>query len=237
MFWRGFGEIVLAQRLADRHALGGEERVGHAAADDQHIDLGDQIAEQIELGRHLGAADDGGHRALRRLQRLGERVELGLHGAARIGGQLMAEAFGRGMGAVRDRKGVVDPDVAERGKRGDEAGIVLLLAVVEAGVFETEDVAVLHRGDGGLGRRADAVVGKADARRRLASEHSGDGLERILRVAPLGAAEMREQDHLAALVGDFRDGRRHALDAGRVADLAVVHRHVEVDPQQHALAA
>ena len=53
---------------------------------------------------------------------------------------------------------------------------------------------------------------------------------------PFRPAEMREQDDLAALVGDFGDGRRDALDAGRVGDLAVLHRHVEVDAQQHALA-
>ena len=90
-----------------------QEGVGHAAADDQHVDLGDEVAEQVELGRHLGAADDGGDRPLRRVQRLVERVELGLHAAARIGGQQVAEPFGRGMRAVRHREGVVDADVAE----------------------------------------------------------------------------------------------------------------------------
>jgi hypothetical protein len=47
---------------------------------------------------------------------------------------------------------------------------------------------------------------------------------------------MREQDHLAALVGDFLDGLRHALDARDVGDPAVLHRHVEIDAHEHALA-
>src|SRR4051812_25751035 len=47
---------------------------------------------------------------------------------------------------------------------------------------------------------------------------------------------MREQDHLAALGGDFRDGRRDTFDARCVGDLAVLHRHVEVDAKEHALA-
>ena len=81
------------------------------------------------------------------VQRLGQRLELGLHGAAGIGRQLVAEALGRGMGAVRGREGVVDPDVAELGQFGDEGGIVLFFLLVEAGVLEAEDVAVLHRGD------------------------------------------------------------------------------------------
>ena len=100
-------------------------------------------------------------RLLRRLQRLVERLELGLHGAAGIGRQLVAEPFGRGMRAVRGREGVVDPDVAELGERGDEGRIVLLLALVEAGVLQQQDVAGLHRGDRGLGLVADAVLGEA----------------------------------------------------------------------------
>ena len=120
---------MLAQRFADGDALGREKRVRHAAADHQHVDLGDEIAEQLELGRNLGAADDGCDRALRRFERLGERHQLRLHGAAGIGGQHVAEPFGRGVGAVRGRERVVDPDIAERGERRDKGGIVLLLAV------------------------------------------------------------------------------------------------------------
>ncbi len=48
---------------------------------------------------------------------------------------------------------------------------------------------------------------------------------------------MGEQDHLAALVGNLGDGGRNAFDAGRIGDLAVLHRNIEVDAQQHAFAA
>src|SRR3546814_7018262 len=36
-----------------------------SAADHQHVDLGDQIAEQVEPGGDLGTAHDGGQRTLR----------------------------------------------------------------------------------------------------------------------------------------------------------------------------
>ena len=49
---------MLGERLADLHALREQEGVGHAAADDQRVDLVEQVAEQVELGRDLGAADD-----------------------------------------------------------------------------------------------------------------------------------------------------------------------------------
>ena len=126
------------------------------------FDLGDQVAEQVELGRDLGAADDRGHRPLRRVERLAERVELGLHAAPGIGRQHVAEAFGRGVRAVRGGERVVDPEVAELRQLRDEGRVVLLLAFVEAGVLQAQDVAGLHRGDRCGGLVADAVLGERD---------------------------------------------------------------------------
>ena len=53
----------------------------------------EQIAEQIELGGDLGAADDGRDRTLRRVQRFLQRFELLLHGAPGIGGKQMGDRF------------------------------------------------------------------------------------------------------------------------------------------------
>ena len=44
--------------------------IRHAAADDEQIDLGRQIAQQIELCGNLGSADDGGYGMLGLGQRL-----------------------------------------------------------------------------------------------------------------------------------------------------------------------
>ena len=148
----------------------------------------------------------------------------------------MAEAFGGGVGAMRGREGVVDPDVAEFGEFRDEGRIVLLFLFMEAGVLQAQDVAVLHRGHGRGGGLADAVVGKRDRLLDHLRKRFRHGFQRILGVASLRPAEMREQDHLAALAGNLGDGRRDALEPGRIADAAVVHGHVEVDAQQHAFA-
>src|SRR5262249_11999260 len=65
----------------------------------------------------------------------------------------------------------------------------------------------------------------------------GDRLQRIGFVRPtLGAAEMREQNDLAAFVGDFPDRRRDAFDARRIGHPAVLRRNVKVDAQQHTFA-
>ena len=47
---RGRGHVALGQRFADLDALRHKEGVGHAAADHQMIDFGDQIAKQLQLG-------------------------------------------------------------------------------------------------------------------------------------------------------------------------------------------
>ena len=46
----GVGEIMLAERLADIGAARGKEGVRHAAADDERVDLLDEVGEQVELG-------------------------------------------------------------------------------------------------------------------------------------------------------------------------------------------
>ena len=64
---RGLGEVLLAERLADRIALRIQKRIGHAAADDERVDFGDEIAQEIELAGDFGAPDNGDERTLGRL--------------------------------------------------------------------------------------------------------------------------------------------------------------------------
>src|SRR6516162_2428051 len=118
----------------------------------------------------------------------------------------------------------------------DEGGIVALLARMKAGVLEAQDVARLH----GVHRRrrtfADAIVRERDRPLKHGRNRRREQLERLLWIGPFRAPEMGEQNHLAALVGNLADGRGYALDAGRVGDLAVLNRHVEIDAHEHTLA-
>jgi hypothetical protein len=118
------------------------------------------------------------------------------------------------MRAVGDRECVVDPDVCKARKLGDEAGVVLLFAGMKAGVLQAEHVAGLHGVDGALGGLADAVVREGDRPADDAGRGGRDTLERVLGIAALGAAEMGEQDHPPALVGDLVDGPGRRRDAG-----------------------
>src|SRR3990167_1208566 len=94
-------------------ALRIEEGVRHTAADGQLVEPGDKVLQEVELGRNLGTADNAQNRPLRIAQRRIQLLQLELHRQAWIGRQQLGEAFGRGMRAVRSRKGVVDIDIAE----------------------------------------------------------------------------------------------------------------------------
>ena len=126
----------------------------------------------------------------------------------------MRQPLGGGVGAVGGGKGVVDIDVAELGELVHMSRVVLLLALVEAGVLEQQDVAVPHRPDRVGGHFANAVANEANRPADDLGHRLGDRSQRIGFVrAALGAAEMRKQNDLAALVGDLLYRLRHALDA------------------------
>src|ERR1700719_3337821 len=115
---------------------------------------------------------------------------------------------------ARRRERVVDPDIAELCQLGDERQIVLFFFLVEAGVFQSKDVAILHGSDGFLGDLADAIVGEGNRLFDHLRQRHGNRLQRFLGVASLGPAEMRQQDRSAALAGYLEDGRGDALEPG-----------------------
>ena len=66
-------------------ALSIEEGVGHAAANGQLVQLGHQIAQQVELSGNLRSADYANHWALRSTQGSIQSRQLQPHLLARIG--------------------------------------------------------------------------------------------------------------------------------------------------------
>ena len=164
-------------------------------------------------------------------------LKLGLHRAPGRRRQQPRHRFGGGMGTVGGREGVIDEDVTKSGNLAREGGIVLFFAAVKARIFQQRDIAVLEGTHHCVRFGSDAVVGENNgAPNRLGQRfhhrpqrHFGDNLS-------LGAIKMREHDDARALLGQFTDGRSLALDARCVANLAVFHRHVEIDTHQNASA-
>jgi len=145
------------------------------------------------------------------------------------------------MRAVCGTEGVVHVDIGEFGQRLRKRGIVLFLFRVEPQVLEQDEVrAAAHvRGRHGRARRiADAIVRKRHGPLEQRLEPRRHGLEAELRRRlALGAPQVRRQDHRGALVQRVLNRRQGRRDAGVVGDRAVLDRHVEVDANEHALAA
>ena len=98
--------------------------------------LSGQRLEDGQLGRHLGAADDGDQRALRAVQGFAQGVDFGAHQHAGTGDRgEFGDAVGGGFGAVGGAEGVIDVDVAELGHLLRQLVVVLLFALVARGSF------------------------------------------------------------------------------------------------------
>ena len=218
-------------------AFGDEERVRHRAADHQRIDLAQQVLEQRDLGRDLRAADHRHHRPLGIAERLVEMGEFLLHRAPGRGRQQMRDAFGRRVRAMRGAERVVDEDVAEFGDLLREGRIVLLFAGMEARVLQKKDIAVLQLRDGRFRDVADAIVRERDRTPNGLRQRRRDRLQRHGRHdLALRPVEVGQHDHARALFRQLADRGRLAVDAQRVGDLAVLHRHVQVGADEDALS-
>lgn len=144
-------------------------------------------------------------------------------------------------GAVRGAERVVHVRLAERGQFLAERGIVLLLALVEAQVLHHQHVAVAQRGGFRAGRRRPPCRWQQHTGAWPISSESfwggGTQRERLLEALAGRTAEMAHEDDARAVVDEFLDGGQRRADARVVGDGAVLHRHVEVDAHEHALAA
>ena len=140
-----FDLVFFDERLAGLLALGAEEGVGHAAADEDGVGLVHEGVDDFDFVRDLGAADDGDEGLVGLVEGLAEMAELGLHEQAGGGlGDEVGDALGGGVGAVGAAEGVVDVDVAEGCELFGEGGVVGFFFGVEAEVFEQEGLALLQ---------------------------------------------------------------------------------------------
>ena len=139
---------------------------------------------------------------------------------------------------MRRAEGIVDVEIAALREFARECRIVRLFLGMKADVLEEHEAAV---GDGvrcGDGRRAHAVVDERDRRAEPFAEARRDGPQRILRIGfAVGPSQMRENDRLGAALAEPTQGLERGNDARFIADLAVLHRDVQVFAEQYALAA
>ena len=235
--------VGLQQRLADLVALGLEEGVRHAAADEQPVDLGQQVRDDAELVGHLRAAEHDHVGPLHVVGQLLQHVQLGQHQATGVRREHRRDLVDRGLLAVDHTEAVGDERAArdERAQLGGQLGavhgVLAGLARVEAHVLQQDDAAVGQAAGQRLRGLADQVTGQRDLGAEQLGKPLGDGREGVLRVRlALGAAEVRGDDDLRARVGELLDRRQRGADPAVVGDAVPVERDVQVAAHQHVAA-
>ena len=154
--------VGLGQALADRLALREQEGVGHPAAEDEHVDLGQQVVDDPILSETLAPPRIAANGRSGRLEQLGEHLDLALHQQPGVGRQQLGDADRRGVRPMRGPERVVDVDVGVGREGRGEGRVVRLLLGVEAEVLEHQDLAGSEALDRVLRADPERVAGDRD---------------------------------------------------------------------------
>ena len=142
------------------------------------IDLLEQVGDNVQLVRDLGAAQNGGEGTLGIVHGVAEVLDLLLHQVADSGVlDIVGHTGGGAVSAVAGAEGIVDISVGEAGQLFAESGLILGLFLAEAGVLQQNDVAVAHGGNSSLGILADdsVIVRKDDRLAQLLAQADSNG--------------------------------------------------------------
>ena len=108
-------------------------------------------------------------------------------------------------------------------------------AGVEADVFQQQDVPVGQTFGAGPRITADDVVGQLHVLAQLLTQCRGDRRQRQFQVGfAFGASQMGGHHDLRAGIGERLDRGHRRGDTAGIGDDAVVQRHVQIGPHQHA---
>ena len=152
----------------------------HAATDNDLVDFLAEIFDDSYFSGHFGSTQNGGKWAhgigdgsLKVLDLfLKQRSCCGIFNVFR-------NADGRGVGAVRGSKRVVDKHVSQRGQGLREAVVVFFFAGMKSEVFEQEHIAILHLGNQLFDGRPYAIRSEEDFFPEQSPQTFGDRSEAI----------------------------------------------------------
>ena len=138
---------------------------------------------------------------------------------------------------MRRTERVVHVGVEALGELTGERVIVLFLLGMEPDVLEEDDVARRQRAHRLLHAGPDRIGQERHGASQQLAEPLRHRRERQGWIAPLWPPQVRHETDRRAALEQRMDRRQRRADACVVRHLVAVERHVEVDPNEHALAA
>src|SRR5436853_6707414 len=131
---------LLIERIANLIALRFEESIRHAAADQDCISNAEQALQDLDLVGDLGPANDSYKRTPGIFQCRAQEVDFFLYQETCSAGQIVCHPFSRSMSAVSSAECIIDVDLAKGGKLTSKLRIILLFFLMEAQVFQQQDL-------------------------------------------------------------------------------------------------
>src|SRR6266481_373239 len=232
--------VVFDQRLADGLAVGIEEGVRHAAANEHGVGNFHQVFDDFDFVADFGPTEnrDEGTRGIR-------------HGFAEVGQLFFHEqprrrlpdeardADNGSMRAVSGAEGVANEDAVAQGGELLRKGFVIFFFVgMEADVFQHEHFPVAQGLALAFGAWTDTIQSEGDWLAEQLFQFFGGGPEGIFWIrAAFGPAEMRSKHEAGALFNGEPQCRQSFADACVVGDDAVFQGNVEIHADENAFAA
>ena len=237
----GLDLILFQQGGADLEALGLEEGVNHAAANDQTVGLVEQVFDHTELVGDLGTAEHDGQRAFRLNGSAGQSLDFLLDQQAGSSRKIGSNVVIGALCAVHDAEAIGYERFAERSNLLGISGALLRILAgffrVVTHVLQQNDIAVAHCGDLGLGILTIGVFSQRDLDAEQLAETSSDrGKGQFRNDLALRTAEVSHQNDLRAFFAQGLNGRQSGLDTTVIGDRGAVQRNVEIGANENALA-
>ena len=230
-------QIMFAQGLTHIDTARSQKCIRHTAADNQMVNLLDQMVQHVELGRNLCPAHDSGNGMFRRAQGSLKRIQLSLHRTTGISWQDISEAFSRHVRTMRRRKGIVYIKIAVGGNGACEFRIIRFLARPKPRVFEERDITIGQY----TNRLRNNVARYFWDKHDLAAKHFLQGVEHhrhrhFAMLRAIGSPEMGKQQDLGSLIRQFQHRRQQRTHARFFRHTPVSHGDVQVNANQSTLA-
>ena len=230
--------LIVQQGGAHTIALGCQEGIRHAAADNQGVHLFEQIVDDVQLVGDLGAAQNGDKRTLGISQSLAHDADFLGNQEAANSGQIVGHAGRGGMCAVGGAEGVIYENVSQIGKRLAQLGIVLGLALSKTGVLQEHHVTVPEPGSQTFAVLAGNVIGHFDLNAQQLAQALSHHLQAQLGLElTLGLSHVGAEDDLCAVFSQIVDGGQRGNNALVRSNLAVLGGNVEVAAAKNPLPA